>query len=245
MSTTARIVIQSKDRLSGTPDSFAVAVPPLLALESISLLSAAVANTLYNINASNNIVYWNRGGPLAVAIPPGAYSVTAFMLTLGTLMDAADGVESYSVGYSETTMKLSITCTAPFSLTCATTTNAAWVPMGWGGAASTGAAVTHVAPKVIRLDFPNYLCINVGEWAPASLATTANVRSNFIISIQQNSQYVSFSNQLATFDNSSAYSARNGLSRMEVRLTDPSGNSVDLNGAEWTMVIELGMGVQR
>jgi hypothetical protein len=84
----------------GTADDFVVKIPPLTKVGQVSLLSASIPNTLYNITALNNTIYWTRGGALSVTIPTGAYSVTDLCLVLATAMDAADGVETYQVSYS-------------------------------------------------------------------------------------------------------------------------------------------------
>jgi len=238
--TTSVLVIQSKDRILGTPDKFTVRVPPFLNISGVSLLSATIPNTVYNITAANNMVYWNRGGALSAPIPPGAYSITALIAMLGAVMQATDGAAVYTVSYSETTMKLTITSTLAFSLSADNLTNAVWSVLGWGGqTAATPSALSHTAVNVVRLDTPNNLLINLGEWCPSFLASTANIRSCFVVSLDHDSQYVSQHKQLSTFDNGSNYTARNGLATMEVLLTDTDGRRVDLNGAEWVMILRV------
>ena len=238
--TTNVILIQSKDRISGSAERFIVRVPPFHDITGVSLLAATIPNTLYNIDSSNNVVYWDRGGALMATLPPGAYSITSLMVMLGSLMSAADGAFSYTIAYSETTMKLTISTTAAFSLSVDNQDFALWTVLGWGGqTAPTAAALSHTAPAVVRLDFPNQLLINLGEWCPANLASTANIRSNFVVCMDHDSQYVMTHKQLTSFDNGADYTTRNGLTTMQVALTDPDGLLVDLNGSEWSMVLRV------
>jgi hypothetical protein len=73
MSIVRYLLIQSSDRMSGTADDFLIKIPPLMGVGQVSLLSASIPNTLYNITATNNTSYWTWGGTLSATIPAGAY----------------------------------------------------------------------------------------------------------------------------------------------------------------------------
>lgn len=103
------------------------------------------------------------GGVHSVSIPAGAYSVTSLCAVLAALMDAEDGTETYQLSYSMTTMKITITCTAAFSLTCTATTSAMWYVIGFNTSANTSSAASHTADNVLRLDFPPYLMVSINE----------------------------------------------------------------------------------
>jgi hypothetical protein len=179
MSIVRHLLIQSSDRMSGTADDYVVKIPLLMGVGQVSLLSASIPDTLYNITATNNTIYWTRGGALSATIPAGTYSVTDLCLALATAMDAADGVETYQVSYSPVTMKISIICTAATVLTCTSATNAMWYELGFDTTADTGSATSHTADNVLRLDFPSYLLISATELSGADAATTTNFRANF------------------------------------------------------------------
>jgi hypothetical protein len=239
MSIVRHLLIQSVDRISGTTDDFVVKIPPLMGVGQVSLLSASIPNTLYNITATNNTIYWTRGGALSATIPAGAYSVTDLCLALATAMDTADGVETYQVSYSPVTMKISIICTAATVLTCTNTTNSMWYEIGFDTAADTGSATSHTADNVLRLDFPPFVLISISEITSAEAATTANFRANFCVSMSHNSQYVEVFNENSNFVNRQLYTLGAGINSMRIRLQRPDGTSAGLNGGDWSMLLSI------
>ena len=233
-----KLLIQSKDRLSGTASDFVIQVPAMNRVREVNLVSASVPNTIYNITAANNTIYWDAGsGPLSATIAPGAYSITALTAALVTAMIAADPNE-YSVSYNYTTMKISIECDVAIFLTCLNTNNAIWDVIGFLYIDRTS-AVSHTADDVVRLDFPSYLMVGISELASARAVSTSNYRGDFIIPMTVNSQYLELYNHKSNYDNDSDYSAGVTLSRLSIRLRNPDGEAIDLNGAEWSMLLHI------
>jgi hypothetical protein len=239
MSIIRYLLIQSVDRMSGTTDDYVVKIPPLMGIGQVSLLSASIPNTLYNITATNNTIYWTWGGTLSAIIPIGAYSVTDLCLALTTTMDSTNGVETYQVSYSPTTMKISIICTAATVLTCTSTTNFMWYEIGFDTMANTSSATLHTADNVLRLDFPPFVLISISEISSAEAATTANFRANFCVSMSHNSQYVEVFNKNSNFVNRQLYTLGVGINKMRIRLQRPDGISVGLNGGDWSMLLNI------
>jgi hypothetical protein len=163
MSIVRHLLIQYVDRISGTTDDFMVKISPLMGVGQVSLLSASIPNTLYNITMTNNTIYWTQGSTLSATIPAGAYSVTDLCLALATAMDIADRVETYQVSYSPVTMKISIICTAATVLTCTNTTNSMWYEIRFNTLANTGSVTSHIADNILRLDFPPFVLISISE----------------------------------------------------------------------------------
>jgi hypothetical protein len=83
--------------MSGIADDYVVKIPPLIGIGQVSLLSTRIPNTLYNIMATNNTIYWTQGGALSAIIPVGAYSVTDLCLALMIAIDSDKRVETYQV----------------------------------------------------------------------------------------------------------------------------------------------------
>jgi hypothetical protein len=238
MSIVRQLLIQSADRVSGTTDDFVVKIPPLTDVGQIGLLSASIPNTLYNIT-TNNTIYWTQGTDLSAVIPAGAYSVTDLCLALATAMDAAAGVETYQVSYSPVTMKISIICTSAMVLRCTTETAAMWYELGFDTTADTASATSHTADSVLRLDPPAFVMISISEITSAEAATTANFWANFCVSMSHNSQYVEVFNENSNFINRQQYTLGAGLNSFRVRLQQPDGASVGLNGGDWSFLLQL------
>jgi hypothetical protein len=234
------LLIQSKDRIVGTPDNFSIKIPPIEDLKTVNLLSASIPNTLYNVTSTNNTIYWNRGGALSATLAPGAYDSATLSAALKTAMDTADGVQTYTITFSETTMKLTIACTAAFTLTCTNNTTALWYILGWNTTANTGSATSQTADNALRLDFPAYLIITIREFSNTSMATTANFRGNYCISMRENSQYVEVFNVENAYLNDTIYTAMGTLSNIDVTVKLPDGTSAGLNGADWSCLLALG-----
>jgi hypothetical protein len=245
MSIVRHLLIQSVNWMSGTTGDYIVKIPPLMGIRQVSLLSASIPNTLYNITATNNTIYWTRGGALSAIIPVGAYSVTNLCLVLVTTMDSADGVETYQVSYSPVTMKISIICTTTMVLTCTSTTNFMWYEIGFNTTVDTGSATLHTADNVLQLDFPTFVLISISKISSAEAATTANFRMNFCISMSHNSQYVEVFNKNSNFVNCQLYTLGMGINSMWVRLQHPNGTSAGLNGRDWSMLLNIQLLVKK
>jgi hypothetical protein len=185
MSIVKHLLIQSINWMLGTADDYMVKIPPLMGVGQVSLLSTSILNTLYNITATNNTIYWTWGGALSATIPIDAYFVTNLCLALATTMDSANGVETYQVCYSPTTMKISIIWIAATVLTCTFTMNLIWYEIGFDSMANTSSATLHIADNVLWLDFPPFVLISISEISSTEAATPANFRANFCVSISQ------------------------------------------------------------
>ena len=233
-----KLLIQSKDRISGNPSDFVIQVPPMNRVRDVNVVSASVPNTIYNITADNNTIYWYAGSdPLSATIAPGAYSITALTAALVTAMIAADPNE-YSVSYNYTTMKISIECDVPILLTCSSTNNAIWDVIGFLYIDRTP-AVSHTADDVVSLDFPAYLMVGISELASARAVLTSDYRADFSIPLTVNSQYLKLYSHKASYDNESEYSAGVTLSRFSICLRNADGEAIDLNRGEWSMLLHI------
>jgi hypothetical protein len=198
MSIVRYLLIQFVDRKSGTTDDYMVKIQPLMGIRQVSLLSASIPNTLYNITAINNTIYWTRGSTLSAIIPVGTYFATDLCLVLVTTMDIANGAETYQVSYSPTTIKISIICTTTTVLTCMSTTNSMCYEIGFDTTVDTGLATLYTINNVLWLDFPPFVLISISEISSAKATTTANFCVNFCVSISHNSQYIEVFNENCT-----------------------------------------------
>jgi hypothetical protein len=233
------LLIQSADRVIGTPDDFEVPVPLIRSPKSVSLLSCSMPNTMYNITAANNTIHWDRGGPLSASLTPGAYTSASLETALAAAMNVADSTFVYAANYSSITMKMVISCTAPFTLTCTNTTSAIWNVLGFNTTANTSSAVSHIGDTVLRLDFPSYLMINVDQIPAHGVISTANRRACFTVANVMNSGGLNIYTAKLQFENKVVLTNIDAIAIMHIRVTKPDGTAVDLNGAEWTILMEF------
>lgn len=224
--------------VGGSPSDFRVAIQTFGGLGRIALLSASIPNTLYNVYEVNDMLYWTRAAtPYSVAIPHGAYGVTALVAMLTSLMNGVDAGGLYNVAYSTVTMKLTFASTdTSFSLTVATRTLAAWDILGFQSSTPLTPGITQVADSVIRLDFPSHLYLDIGL-PGADVVNTRWVHTNYIIPMSGISQYVEVCNRAATFDQLQPYTLQSGVSSLHVRLMRPDGSLAELNGGEYSFVL--------
>ena len=194
--------------------------------------------TVENRAEKFNTIYWDAGsGPLSATIAPVAYSITAFMAALATAMIATDP-NKYSVSFNYTTMKINIDCDVAIFLTCSNTNNAIWDVIGFA-AVDRASAASHTANEVLRLDFPAYLMVGISELASARAVSTSGYRGDFVVPMTVNSQYLELYNHKSSYDNESDYSAGVTLSRLSIRLRNPDGEEISLNGGEWSCLISI------
>ena len=80
------LLVQSADRITGTPNKFKVPINTLRNVGRVSLLSASIPNTLYNVTSANNSLYFGGTGFHIAGIPPGAYNIYDLIVALETSM---------------------------------------------------------------------------------------------------------------------------------------------------------------
>lgn len=237
------LVINSKDRTSGTPTEFKIAIPAIEGLKRFSLQYVNLPNTLFNIDDTNNAIYYSRGGARGTTIAPGAYSITDLLAELGDAMTLADGLGVYTVSYDPILMAITIECTLAFTLDLSITTNTIWYVLGWEvpliPGVNTTSALSHTAPYSVRLDFPSELFLTINELGEANVASNSGTRGNFLVPLSVISQFNEIYTKYTRFDAERTYTYGNTLTQFSVKLTKANGDLVDMNGADWSFCLAL------
>ena len=117
-----------------------------------SLKAMSLGVTYYNVNSTNNMVYFtDTGGARTCALTPQYYiSMAALATNLATAMNSV-GSGTVSVTASASTLRLTITNTVAFSMTFGTNTlNSASIILGFVGN-SAGAAITQIGTQSANL----------------------------------------------------------------------------------------------
>lgn len=182
------LLFRSKDRLQATTASsndFKLRFSE--AIEGKHVVRwATIPNTLYNVNSSNNQVYFddNTGGPYAATITAGNYTGATLATALKTTMDAASVGVIYTVTFNNTGVdnKIEVTPDAgnEFQFTWATgdgttSANSAAIVLGYVpnvDTALSGVATALTAPGVVFLGCPLSLGVQVVEGGDSGYVTS-------------------------------------------------------------------------
>ena len=172
------LVIDSKNRLSHSPSStnaFFQFAP--INATSVEVVYLQLPMTSYNINSTNNIVYFFDTVLRNFAITIGNYDVYTFIAELQSKFNSVSS--GYTVTYSDVSMKLTIRNTINFQLLFGTyTTNSSAYIMGFNNT-NTSLALSQLSNNCINLSLPLYICCDITELG-ISCKTTDNTCTVFV-----------------------------------------------------------------
>jgi len=121
------LLINSTDRISGNSSNFKIHLSHALhKVSKIKLLSVSLPNTIYNITTANNRLDFTDGITYTITIPPGAYTVNSLIGSHQTLLNATPSALNFTVSYSATTLKVTISANGSFQLLFGTGSNASF-----------------------------------------------------------------------------------------------------------------------
>lgn len=256
---TKQVFINSRDRTSGSASSsdFIYKLErPIDHCHRIGVRRVVLPFSYYVFNSNQNILVFDEGGgDLIATITVGNYTRTELEVEIKTRMDAL-GSDVYTVSISQNTYLLTISSTGTFELDFTTATNAAsaFDALGFNDAVFATAA-SHTSPNAVNLNGPLALFIRSNELSGGVRGRfiNQNVGSNIIFDITVNVapneiilsqtavpvmiQYVQdrhFSDAQSVNQNSKFGRT---LRDIDISLIDDQGNTVDLNGRN--IVIEL------
>lgn len=204
-----------------------------------------IPNTYYNVNSTNNQIYFEESvaGALTGTLATGSYTSTTLPSAIVTAMEAASAL-TYTVTYSATLSSLTIT---PSSGTLAfnyatNTTNSAHKVMGFD-VSDTGLAASQTGPNPIQLAAPLSIGINIAEAHSENYVTSDEKQATLIV------PYISEFNSFV-YQSSDIHRQflmfKNPVNTLNVTVIDTnSGTQVDLNKGEWEMLFFQLDGQQR
>lgn len=167
--------INSLQRTSGNSSSFKIQLQyPILYCRQVRMLSASIPNSFYVFNGSNNngvrvnsfINFIDSSGTQKTCnITNGTYDITSLMAQIKLKMELVSP-DVYTLSFSTTTLKLTITSTSGlFNLLWSTGTNAsqsAWFELGFNQS-NTGAGLSHISPRSISISGPLNIFIQISN----------------------------------------------------------------------------------
>src|SRR5690242_17811244 len=102
MSHTKYLLLDSRDRLATSPstsDCTFQLQPALNSCIQVDLVSFSLPNSQYNVNASNNIIYFNDGSNKQASLPIGNTDLSTLLTNIKTAMQSVSGL-IYTVTYT-------------------------------------------------------------------------------------------------------------------------------------------------
>lgn len=227
------ILIDSKDRVSGTSHNFSVNFPiALTGLKAIKLLSANIPSGFYNINSSNNNLYISDGTLRTITLSPGNYSSTTIVSALTTALNSSGSPFVFTVTYSQITMKLNISATGAFTILSGINPIADIL----GFNVPTASNTIQIASTILELNTVPYLFIEMSN-------VTNNIRcannldyAAFVIPVTVNGGSINNFTQNSYF--TQAEITTNNISSFDIRIKTRGNLVVDLNGAELNLIFQ-------
>lgn len=233
MSSTRFLLIDSRDRLDGSPSStqFKIILPNAIhSIKRIKMLACNIPNTTYNIRSTNNLLQFQHGATVYNAIiPVGSYTQYTFPQAIADAMNATDS-NGYTCTYSFTTFKLTISGTASFSLLMANST--IWYEMGFTQSnSSTSTSIT--APNILQLGLPLSVYVEVPELSMGMTSSRVNDKCTWVIPISVNSGTIQYFADNSNYEQVYTYREGRTINELNVRVRWRNGEPLDLNGADW------------
>lgn len=238
-----QLLIDSRDRLNpditNTNDCRFIVRPSIGGFTKVELLSFSMPLTSYNIDATNNQIYFNVGGVDYIAsITEGSYNICTLIPELKRVMDLA-ATESFDVWYDNALFKIVFTISsAPtFTFTWSNTTNSAASILGFLNA-DTSTAMTIISDHAINLSLPLYFYLQLNQFGMHCRSTKDGDWATFIISSLGNSSSINVFNQFSAYHLLEQF-GHQSLNEINVRICERGNKPVDLNNSDWSMLLRF------
>lgn len=229
-------VVNSKDRLpQSASSSDCVFQFNAFNATSADVVSLQMPQTQYNINSTNNKVYFNDGVNCNFTIPTGNYSVYDFITALQTGFNTVSA--NYIVTYSDVSMKITITGLIPFQLLFGTnTTNTGAYIMGFNNIDNV-LALSQTSNNCIDLSLPLYICCDISEFE-TNVKSTNDSSSTFVFVNKGNCGDILVYTEMSDYKQCTSITESN-IQNLHIRWTIPGNYPLDINNADWMMVLRL------
>lgn len=233
------LVLDSKDRTnhseSTTDCSFHIQ-PTISGCHQAKLVSLVCPNTQYNINSTNNHIYFNDGSDKVGVITPGNYDITSFLIVVKSTMESVSSL-TFTVAYDDTTMKITIIGSANWNFTFFNRVNSSVSILGFDEIDyPVGLSVT--GDYVIDLSLPLYFYILVDEFGTNVKSGNPFDNGSFVITNNTNvSDIITFTEN--TFFRQVFNITESNMQTVHVNFRDHNNRVMDLNGSDWVMIFRL------
>ena len=230
------LIIDTRDRTNSTDSTsnFTIRLPNILQnVNYVKLKQVIMNHRIYNVSAEykNNIFSYSEGSPISFSIIDGFYTPQQLATHIQNGMNNTSVRSNiYSVVYSETTFKYTITSTNNFSVTQTELSSLMGITQTTDNTLS---IVT--SDSVVLFDDPSYLLLDLNCF-PMNTITTKNISTCFILPSNGSvEEYNGLMNQCMSF------TSPINVQTFNVVLKNPDGSVVNLNGTNWIIVLEYSL----
>jgi hypothetical protein len=231
-----RAIINSKDRNdvnNTTSTSFSYNLDrEIKRVVKIELLSIQIPYTYYTITALNNVVEISAG---TNTIPIGNYTTSSMALQLKTTMDAIGG-GPYTLSFSRTTHKLTVSAAGAFQVLTVAANN---IAKNLGFTVDSTLSTDNTGDIVFNLSGTNYIVIrsdalteyNARPNVSAVGLTSRNILYTMVVKGNPTNILVDEPEGTIIVN---LNTKRTFQYNIDFSIEDDSGNPIDLNGLDWS-----------
>lgn len=229
------IQIDSKNRTSGSIQNARFYVEKIANCKYIEVLDLQFFNIQYTIDNRNRYVYFtDAGGATTSTLTKGRYDGDTLATEIQTQLNTDSS--GYTVSFSDTTLKLTISNASAFVLNTATTTTSAWLTMGFDTDADTSSATSHISDNMVKLSSKYYyITSNIVN----STHINNDLRDNILLIFSNTSNFGSL---IYHPPPQKIPAADNVLDYIKLALYDDSDTLVDCNGIGYSLLLKITRG---
>lgn len=211
----------------------------LYRVKEIELLSFSCPMTAYNINTNNNMLYIkdNVGASQSIAIPPSNYDINSLVAILKQSLESITSL-TFTVSFSDTTMKLKISATDSFRLMFGTSKINSIANILGFYEIDTVASDEIEAPSVLNLSVPLYINIMISDCENSIKSSNCYDLASFSCdTIGNNSDVLTWTQNCYNEQIVKCY--KDNIQSFNVSLRTYDNKFYDINNSNWTMLLKL------
>lgn len=239
-----QLIINSADRINplitNSNDCRMYVKPAISGFKKVELLSFSMPLTSYNINETNNQIYFNVGGSdYTASITPSSYNICTLIPELKRVMELVSS-ETFDIWFDNGLFRIvfTISSAADFSFTWETnTTNTSAAILGFTNI-DTATLATITSTNAINLSLPLYFYVDIPQFGIHSKSTNSDDSATFIVSSLQNSGGINIFNQFSCYHLLEHF-GHNILNTIDVRIKQPGNQLLDIQNSDWSMLIRF------
>ena len=234
------LTFNSGNRSSGTNESPVFEVKRgLNSAGKMSVVSVVTPLSYYVINTSNNTLDFNEvAATFSVTIEPGNYNSSTLLTEMQTKMNAEALVGAFVITFDSSTSKYTWTNTSTFEIDPLSSIGQI---IGVTTAQTPLTNLTYTGDDSIELSGIRSIFIESRALARGRREYLIDGKSGRSVLI--NIPLTASVGSINTWDNNLItrifYTGENQFTEVDFKLTDINGNTLDLNGLEWEITIEL------